>query len=117
MVLSGMYGAYFGAAQGVMMIGIMNVLLDDTLQHLNGVKNVLGFLNNFVAVLVFVSVDRSSIVWPVAGLLGLGTFVGAYAGARVGRRLPPVALRAFIVVVGFVALVRMAPDLIKVFTG
>lgn len=116
MTLSGMYGAYFGAAQGVLMIGIMNVLLDEPLQHLNGIKNVLGFLNNLVAVLVFLVIDRRAVVWPVAGVLAAGSVVGAYVGARVGRRMSPLLLRSVIVVVGVLALFKMLPALFAVFT-
>lgn len=117
MFVCGVYGAYFGAAQGILMVGFMNVLLDEELQHINGIKTVLGTLNNTLAVVVFLVVDRSAIIWPVAGVLAVFGLVGAYAGARVGRSLSPAVLRGVIVAIGVVALVRMAPDMVAALVG
>ena len=102
---TGIYGGYFGAAQGVLLMAIMGVLLAETLQRQNAVKNVLAGLVNFVAAVVFVF--TAHIDWAAAGLIALGSILGGLLGARIGRRLHPVALRALIVVVGLAALVKL----------
>ncbi len=107
MLLAGMYGGYFGAAQGVLMMGLMSVLLTDPLQSLNAVKNVLGTIVNAVAAVTFMVVAWDKIEWPVAGLLAVGGIAGGYLGARVGRRLPPPVLRGVIVLIGVVAITKM----------
>lgn len=100
-LLAGVYGGYFGAAQGVLLVGILGVGVQQTLQESNAVKNVLSAIVNAVAGLIFVFV--ADVDWLVAALIGVGSLVGGVLGARVGRRLPPTVLRAVIVVVGLVA--------------
>jgi len=107
-LLAGVYGGYFGAAQGVLLIGIMGIGIQDTLQRLNGTKNLLALLVNLVAAIVFVLV--SEVDWLVAGLIAAGAVVGGQVGASVGRRLPPLVLRIFIVAVGVVAIVSFLLD-------
>jgi hypothetical protein len=102
-LLAGVYGGYFGAAQGVLLMGVMSVGVPDTLQRLNGLKNVLAGIVNGVAGLVFVLV--ADVDWRVVGLIGVGSVIGGQLGATFGRRLPSPVLRAAIVVVGVVALV------------
>jgi uncharacterized membrane protein YfcA len=106
-LLAGVYGGYFGAAQGVLLIGIMGPLLDESLQTVNGVKNVLSLVVNTVAALVFTVVAFDRVDWMVALLIAVGSLVGGMFGAAVGRRLHPVALRAVVVVVGLVAIARL----------
>ncbi len=103
-LLAGMYGGYFGAAQGVLLLGIMGVLLPLGLQQINGIKNVLGLVVNLVAALVFLVIQPEQIDWAVVGLIAGGSVVGGVIGARVGRALPPSLLRAVIVVIGLVAI-------------
>ncbi|HEY6494655.1 MAG TPA: sulfite exporter TauE/SafE family protein [Trebonia sp.] len=103
--LSGVYGGYFGAAQGVLLLGLMGVAFTDSMQRINAVKNVLAFLVNGIAALVFIIVTH--IDWGVAGLIAAGAILGGQLGARIGRKLPPWALRAVIIVVGVVALVKL----------
>jgi uncharacterized protein len=105
-LLTGVYGGYFGAAQGVILMAVLGVGLQESLQRNNATKNVLAGLVNLVAALVFVVV--AEVDWAAAGLIALGAVVGGQIGATVGRRLPPVALRAVIVVVGVVAVVRFS---------
>jgi uncharacterized membrane protein YfcA len=100
---TGVYGGYFGAAQGVLMMALFGVFLPDDMQRLNAMKNVLTAVVNGVAAVVFIAVTQIS--WPVAGLIATGSLVGGVLGARVGRRLPAAALRAVIVVVGVTAVV------------
>jgi uncharacterized membrane protein YfcA len=104
----GVYGGYFGAAQGILLLGILGLAIEDTLQRLNGLKNVLAGLNNFTAGLIFVF--AATVDWGVAGLIAGGSMVGGVLGARYGRRLSPTALRVFIVIVGTVAIVRLLVD-------
>ncbi len=101
----GIYGGYFGAAQGVLLLALMGILLDDSLQRLNGVKNVTTALANLVSGVVFVF--AADVDWAVVGLLAGGSIVGGLIGARIGRRLRPIWLRAAIVVVGTVAIVQL----------
>ncbi|WP_226346211.1 sulfite exporter TauE/SafE family protein [Agilicoccus flavus] len=105
--LTGIYGGYFGAAQGVILLGVMSMLLAESLQVVNGVKNVLGLVANTMGAAVFVVAAGAQIDWWAALLIGLGTLVGGVIGAGVGRRLPPVWLRGLIVVVGVVAIAHM----------
>jgi uncharacterized protein len=102
---SGVYGGYFGAAQGILLISILGLALDDDLQRINALKVVLTGLVNFVASIVFVCVAH--IAWGAAALIAIGSTLGGVIGARTGRRLPAPALRAVIVVVGIVAIVRL----------
>ena len=106
--ISGVYGGYFGAGQGILLIGILGIAIDDTLQRLNGLKNVLAGLVNFTAGLIFVF--AADVDWGVAGLIAGGSIIGAVVGARYGRRLSPRVLRALIVIVGLVAIARLVLD-------
>jgi uncharacterized membrane protein YfcA len=99
---AGVYGGYFGAAQGVLLMAILGIGVDDDLQRHNATKNVLALLVNAVAAVVFIAV--ADVDWPIAGLIAVGSVVGGQIGAGVGRRLPATLLRAVIVVVGVVAL-------------
>jgi uncharacterized protein len=99
---AGVYGGYFGAAQGVLLMAILGIGVDDDLQRHNATKNVLALLVNAVAAVVFIAV--ADVDWPIAGLIAVGSVIGGQIGAGVGRRLPAALLRAVIVVVGVVAL-------------
>jgi uncharacterized membrane protein YfcA len=101
--LTGVYGGYFGAAQGVLLMAILGVGLTETMQRNNATKNVLALLVNLVAAVVFVFVAH--IDYRVAALIAVGSVIGGQIGATVGRRLPSWALRGFIVLVGVAALV------------
>jgi hypothetical protein len=103
--LSGVYGGYFGAAQGVLLIGLMGVAFTETMQRINAVKNVMAGLVNGVAALVFVAATR--VDWGAASLIACGAIIGGQIGARIGRKLPPWALRLLIVCVGSAALVKL----------
>lgn len=107
-LLAGVYGGYFGAAQGVLLMAIMGIGIDEALQRLNGVKNVLAGVVNGVAGLLFIVLGE--VDWLIAGLIAAGAVGGAVLGARYGRRLSPTGLRVFIVVVGVVALAVFLRD-------
>jgi uncharacterized membrane protein YfcA len=99
------YGGYFGAAQGILLLAILGLGLDESLQRTNAVKNVLAGLVNTVAAIVFVFVAH--IAWLPALLIAIGATAGGVVGARVGRRLPPAVLRGVIVVVGVSAIAQL----------
>ena len=102
---TGVYGGYFGAAQGVLMLALMGILMDETLQRINAVKNVLAAGVNLTAGIVFVFV--ADVAWLVVLLLAAGSILGGLLGARIGRRLPAIWLRGVIVVVGIAAIVQL----------
>ena len=104
-LLTGVYGGYFGAAQGVLLLAILGLLLHEDLQHANAAKNLLAGLTNLTAGLVFVTV--ADVAWLAAGLIAAGSIVGGLLGARVGRRLPAGLLRAVVVAVGLVAIAQV----------
>jgi len=103
--LAGVYGGYFGAAQGVLLLGLMGVAFTDDMQRVNAVKNILAGLVNALAAVVFIFATH--VDWGAAGLIGAGAVLGGQLGARVGRKLPPWGLRVLIVCVGVAALVKL----------
>jgi uncharacterized protein len=106
--LSGVYGGYFGAAQGVLLLAMMGTLLPDDLQRVNAVKNVLAAIVNGVAALFFLFAAHFD--WTAVVLVAVGSTIGGQIGAKVGRRLPPTALRGVIVVVGLLAIAKLLLD-------
>jgi uncharacterized protein len=103
--LTGVYGGYFGAAQGIMLLAILGVALAQDLQRTNALKNVLAGLVNGVAGVIFIF--AAHVDWGPAAIIAVTSIVGAQLGARYGRRLPPAALRVLIVLVGIFAIVRL----------
>ncbi|RBY82858.1 sulfite exporter TauE/SafE family protein [Geodermatophilus sp. TF02-6] len=100
---TGSYGGYFAASQGVLQVGVFGLLLRESLQRLNALKNVLTLAVNAVAAGAYVVVAGDRVDWRAAGLVAAGSLLGGYVGARSGRRLPSGVLRAAIVVLGCVA--------------
>lgn len=96
--LTGVYGGYFGAAQGVLLVGLLSLGLADDLQRLNGLKNVLAGTINGVAAVIFIV--AAPVAWVPAALIAGSSIVGGQIGARIGRRLPAPVLRAVIIVAG-----------------
>ncbi len=105
-LLTGVYGGYFGAAQGVVLIALLAIFIDDDLQRLNGTKNALALIVNAVAGILFVT--TTDVSWSVAGLIALGSVIGGQVGGRIGRRLPATVLRWVIVSVGLGVAVVLA---------
>jgi uncharacterized membrane protein YfcA len=103
--LTGTYGGYFAASQGVLQIGIFGLLLRESLQRLNALKNVLTLAVNTVAAGAYVVVATDRVNWTAAGLLATGSLVGGYVSSRYGRKLPEPVLRTAIVALGLVAIV------------
>jgi uncharacterized protein len=105
---AGVYGGYFGAAQGVILIGLLGVGLDENLHRVNAAKNLLAGAVNGAAALLFIAIAR--VDWAAAGLIAAGSVIGGLLGGAYGRRLPPTALRVIIVIVGVVAAVKLVLD-------
>jgi uncharacterized membrane protein YfcA len=103
----GVYGGYFTAAQGILLMGVMGALLPEDVQRMNAAKNLLALIVNVVAALAYTLVAFDRISWLSAGLIAIGSLVGGFLGAHYGRRLPANALRAVIVVVGLIGLWRL----------
>ena len=103
--VSGIYGGYFGAAQGILLLSVLGLTLREELQRLNALKNVLAGLANLVSGVVFVLV--ADVAWEAVACVAAGAALGGVLGARYGRRLPADALRAVIVAVGIAAIVLL----------
>jgi uncharacterized membrane protein YfcA len=99
------YGGYFGAAQGVLVIGLLGSFLDEPLQRVNAAKNVLVAIVNGTAAIVYIIFAH--VAWLAVLLIAVGSTVGGLAGARYGRRLPPTALRIFVVAIGVVSVIKL----------
>ncbi len=102
---TGVYGGYFGAAQGVILLALAGIAIPEDLQRLNALKNVLAALVNGVAAVIFMFF--ATVAWLPVLLLAVGSAAGGQLGARIGRRLPPGVLRGVIVVVGLAAIVQL----------
>jgi len=103
--MTGLYGGYFGAAQGILLISILGAVIDETIHKLNSIKIMLALAANSAAAVVFVI--RGGISWPAAGVIAVGSLIGGQLGATIGRRLPANVYRAIIVVVGIIAIVKL----------
>ncbi len=99
------YGGYFGAALGVLIIGLMGTFLDETMQRVNGAKNALAAVVNGTAAVVYVIFAH--VAWLVVLLIAAGSTLGGFLGAKFGRRLPPWALRAFVVLIGVISAIKL----------
>lgn len=105
--LLGIYGGYFGAAQGMLMIGFLGALLSISLQSLNAVKNLLVSFVNILSALIFIFFAGENINWFVVLAIATGAAIGGLTGAKIGRRLPPGLLRGVILVIGVIALINL----------
>ncbi|HET8795373.1 MAG TPA: sulfite exporter TauE/SafE family protein [Arthrobacter sp.] len=110
---AGVYGGYFVAAQGILLVGILGVFLAGTMQNANAVKNVLVLAVNMIAAVSYMIFAFDRIDWPVVGLIAVSSMIGGYVGAKVGRRLSPILLRSVIVVLGLVALGVLIGNLVN----
>lgn len=103
--LVGIYGGYFGAGQGLLIIAVLGLAIADSLHRLTALRNVLAGSTNTVAAIAFVVATH--IAWGAVALIAAGSIVGGWAGVHLGRRLHPSAYRVVIAAVGIVALVRL----------
>ncbi|TDC69528.1 sulfite exporter TauE/SafE family protein [Actinomadura sp. GC306] len=107
---TGMYGGYFGAAQGIVLIALLGIALDDDLQRLNGAKNAMVSIVNGTAALLFITMwllGATEISWWAVLLIAVGSTIGGLLGAKLARRIPPMVLRGVIVAVGLVAIAQL----------
>lgn len=111
--LTGIYGGYFTAAQGVILMGIFGVMLHGSMQQANAIKVVLSLAVNLVAAVAYLIFAFERIDWLVAALIAVGSLAGGFLGAKVGRKLSPGVLRACIVVLGAVAFVHLIWQLVS----
>jgi uncharacterized membrane protein YfcA len=105
--VTGTYGGYFGAAQGVLQVGWFGLLLPEPVQRINAVKNVLTTVVNAVAAVAYLVVAPDRVDWTAVALIAVGSLAGGSVGAALGRRLPSAVLRAAIIVIGVVAIVAL----------
>lgn len=105
LTLASVYGGYFTAAQGIIYMALMGMLLQDTMQRLNATKNMLAAVVNTVAALFFVF--AADIDWTAAALIAVGSTIGGQIGAKVGRKLKPAVLRGVILAVGTCAILQL----------
>ncbi|MCD1284913.1 sulfite exporter TauE/SafE family protein [Brevibacterium sp. GP-SGM9] len=105
--LTAIYGGYFAAAQGIILIALLGLLLPDDLQRLNGLKNVLVLVVNTVSASTYIIVGHDRISWIAVICIAVGSLIGGYFGARIGRKFSPVLLRTIIVILGLVAIWRI----------
>lgn len=101
----GLYGGYFGAAQGIMLMAVLGARYDRNTQHANAAKNLLAACANVTAAVVFAV--SGSVLWTAAVCLAVGSLPGGYLGGRLARRLPQTAFRALIIVIGVAATVYL----------
>jgi uncharacterized protein len=105
MFLAAVYGGYFGAAMGVIMLAVLGLTLPDTLARASGIRTVLSVAANGIAAIVFII--HGQLQWAAAGLLAIGCLVGGYAGAAAARRLPALALRVVVIAIGLATGIRL----------
>ena len=98
MFFVGIYGGYFGAGIGILMLAAISILAPDDLQHSNAVKGMLGLLINFTAVVVFAL--SGLVAWQPAAVMAVAAMAGGYGGVAVARRINANVLRAMIVAWG-----------------
>ena len=103
----GVYGGYFTAAQGILLMGVMGALLPEAAQRMNAAKNLLALVANVVSAIAYMVMAFDRISWLAAVLIAFGSLVGGFLGAHYGRRLSPNMLRAVIVIVGLIGLYRL----------
>jgi uncharacterized membrane protein YfcA len=99
-LLASVYGAYFGAGLGIVLLAVLGSLLPLDLQRVNGIKNALSTTINTVAMLAFAVLGP--VDWVSVLIMAGASLIGGVAGARVAKRLPSRALRAFVIVFGVV---------------
>jgi len=111
--LAGVYGGYFVAAQGILLVGILGVFLTGTIQNANAMKNILVLGVNLVAAVSYLLFAFDRINWLVVLLIAVSSTIGGLLGSKVGRRLSPAVLRTVIFALGLMALGFMIANLMK----
>ena len=105
MFVASVYGGYFGAGMGVMLLAILGLALPDTIARTSGLRTALSILVNGVAAAVFLI--HGGLPWRAVGLLAAGSLVGGWVGAKVALSIPAMALRIVVVAVGLTTVVKL----------
>jgi len=111
--LAGVYGGYFVAAQGILLVGILGVFMTGTIQNANAMKNILVLGVNLIAASSYLLFAFDRINWTVVALIAVSSLIGGFVGAKVGRRLSPPVLRGVIFTLGLMALGFMVANLLN----
>jgi uncharacterized protein len=102
---AGVYGGYFGAGLGVILLALHGLLIDDHLQRLNALKTVLSLAIGLAAAAVFVI--AGPIAWEAAAIVAVSAYAGGHLGVSLARRLSPQRLRVGVAVIGTAAAVAL----------
>lgn len=105
---AGIYGGYFGAAQGIILLTMLTIFVPDEMKRSNAIKNLLAGTVNTVAAVFFVLF--AEVAWEAVALVAVGAIVGGYLGAHVGRRINPMLLRWIVVVLGIGVAIKLMID-------
>ena len=111
--LAGVYGGYFVAAQGILLVAILGIFMTGTIQNANAMKNILVLGVNLIAATSYLLFAFGRINWTVVAIIAVSSLIGGLVGAKVGRRLSPPVLRGVIFALGVVALGFMVANLLK----
>jgi uncharacterized membrane protein YfcA len=103
--LAALYGGYFGAGIGVVLLAVLGLALPDTLLRTSGMRAALSVLVSAVAGVVFIA--RGTLVWQAVAMLAIGSLLGGYLGARAATRLPAGGLRVVVVLIGTATALRL----------
>jgi len=103
--LAGVYGAFFGAGLGVVLLAVLALFIRDDLQRLNALKGMLSLIVNLIAALYFIAFGP--VAWAAALTMLPASLMGGFAGVAVARRLPAAALRALVIAFGVAVSVRL----------
>lgn len=101
----GVWGAFFGAGLGVMLVAALGLFIDDDLQRLNALKGVLSLVMNLVAAVYFAAF--AAVAWEAALLMLPAALIGGFSGVALARRLPAAALRVVVVLIGVAVAIRL----------
>jgi uncharacterized membrane protein YfcA len=104
-LLISIYGGYFGAGIGILMLAAMGIMISSSMQHANALKVLFALLINAVAAVIFVA--KGAVHVPEAALMAAASIAGGFAGSHLAKRLPPAGMRAFAIAVGLYAAGRM----------
>ena len=110
--LIGVYGGYFTAAQGVLLVAVLGIFFHGSLQQSNAIKVILTLVVNLIAAVFYLLFAFDRINWLVVFLIAVGSLLGGFLGAGIGRRMSPTLLRIVIVLLGIVALVNLIGKLV-----
>jgi hypothetical protein len=103
------YGGYFAAAQGVILLGVLGAFTGEPMGKVNGVKNLLTLTVNVTATAMFTVsffLGHAAVIWPATAAIAVGAVIGGYAGGNLAKAVPAWVLRLIIVAVAAAALLR-----------